>query len=182
MRLIRTLSIFCLRFCGFTPPLCRTITSSTRELAIWVMLFQFDKRDDSGDRRYDKNDIPPAEMLAIVIAALTLLVATIPLFRCSRFRCWVSSLIPPFVKVYPPLLALPKPIHIYTLNFAILYRKHSEVLSQTPPLQPLLPRDARAPSRLLRFLYLTLSSFVVAVLTPTLLAPIPIPPYTAKIA
>ena len=37
----------------------------------------------------------------------------IPLFRCSRFRHWVSSSISLSVKVYPPFPALPKPISLH---------------------------------------------------------------------
>ncbi|PUU76686.1 hypothetical protein B9Z19DRAFT_1129388 [Tuber borchii] len=74
------------------------------------MLSQFDKRDNSGNPERGSNDMSPGETLAIVIAALTLLVAMIPLFRCSRFHRWVSSLILPFVKkafgISPPKPAL----------------------------------------------------------------------------
>ncbi|PUU76689.1 hypothetical protein B9Z19DRAFT_1194556 [Tuber borchii] len=65
------------------------------EPAIWAMLSQFDKRDNSETQEHDPNGMSPGEVLAIVIAALTLLVAMIPLFRRPRFR-WVSSLISPF--------------------------------------------------------------------------------------
>ncbi|KAG0638397.1 hypothetical protein HOY80DRAFT_1137562 [Tuber brumale] len=49
-------------------------------------------------------------MVGLVIAALTLLVAMVPLFRCQRFHHWVSSLsIPPFVKKPLRIIALPNP-------------------------------------------------------------------------
>ncbi|KAG0127097.1 hypothetical protein HOY82DRAFT_568618 [Tuber indicum] len=75
--------------------------SSTKNFAIKTLLSQFYKRDNSESQKHD-NDISPGEILAIVIAALTLLVAIIPLLRCSRFRCWLSSFsISPFVKKAP---------------------------------------------------------------------------------
>ena len=88
-----------------------TLLVLTREFAIQAMLSQFDKRDGSENRRRDSNNMSLGEILAIVIAALTLLVAMVPLFRCSRFRRWVSSSISPFFKVYQ-LPALSEPIHI----------------------------------------------------------------------
>ncbi|PUU77743.1 hypothetical protein B9Z19DRAFT_1127914 [Tuber borchii] len=71
---------------------------STREFAVRAMLSQFGKRDSSGGEEHEGNGMSSGEILAIVIAALTLLMAMIPLFRCSRFRRWVSSSISPFVK------------------------------------------------------------------------------------
>ena len=58
--------------------------SSTRELAAEARLQQFDKRDNSENMEDGRNDTSPGGVLAIVIAALTLLVAMIPLFRCSK--------------------------------------------------------------------------------------------------
>ena len=99
--------------CGFPDLRCcsTTLLVLTREFAIQAMLSQFDKRDGSENRRRDSNNMSLGEILAIVIAALTLLVAMVPLFRCSRFRRWVSSSISPFFKVYQ-LPALSEPIHI----------------------------------------------------------------------
>ena len=53
---------------------------STREFTIQAMMYQVDKRGNSGNQEHDSNDMSLGEILAIVIAALTLLVATIPLF------------------------------------------------------------------------------------------------------
>ena len=86
----------------------------TREFAIHTTLSQLNRRGNSENQEHNSNDLPLGEILAIVIAALTLLVATIPLFRCSRFHCWVSSSISPFAKVYPPLLAHPPVLFTYT--------------------------------------------------------------------
>ncbi|PUU77742.1 hypothetical protein B9Z19DRAFT_1085643 [Tuber borchii] len=86
-------------------------TTSLERLAIWGMLSQFDKRDTSENNELNGNDLSPGEKLATVIASLTLLVATIPLLRCSRFRHWMSSSISPPAKVYPLLLS-PHPLHI----------------------------------------------------------------------
>ena len=74
----------------------------TREFAFGAVLSQFDKRDSSGGEEHEGNDMSLGEILAIVIAALTLLVAMIPLFRCPRFHRWVSSSISPLVEVSPP--------------------------------------------------------------------------------
>ena len=76
--------------------------SSTREFAIQERFTKFDKRDTLENREDGRNDTSPGGVLAIVIAALTLLVTMIPLFRSLRFGRWVSSLIPPFIKVYQP--------------------------------------------------------------------------------
>ncbi|RPA98138.1 hypothetical protein L873DRAFT_1844371 [Choiromyces venosus 120613-1] len=74
--------------------------STTKNLPLETWLSQFSKRDDlKNTKEQDINDIPPGEKLSIVIAALTLLVAMIPLFRCTRFRRWVSSFsVPSYVK------------------------------------------------------------------------------------
>ncbi|PUU76671.1 hypothetical protein B9Z19DRAFT_1129371 [Tuber borchii] len=100
---------------------------STREFAIHAMLSQFDKRDRPENQQQDRNGMPPGAILAIVIAALTLLVAMIPLFQCPRFHHWVSSSIPPISRACSPLLTLPEPIQIYILNLVILYRKPTEL-------------------------------------------------------
>ena len=63
------------------------------------MLYQSDKRDNSENQEHGSNEMSFGETLAIVIAALTLLVAIISLFRCSRFHRWVSSSISPFFEV-----------------------------------------------------------------------------------
>jgi len=73
------------------------------------MLPQFDKRDNSENKGHNSNGMSLGGILAIVIAALTLLATMIPLFTCSRFCRYVSSSISPFFKVYLPLLVLPKP-------------------------------------------------------------------------
>ncbi|PUU76672.1 hypothetical protein B9Z19DRAFT_1194551 [Tuber borchii] len=70
------------------------------------MLPQFDKRDNSENQEHNSNSMSLGEILATVIAALTLLVATIPLLRCSRFRRYVYSSISPFVK---KILRIPPP-------------------------------------------------------------------------
>ncbi|RPA98130.1 hypothetical protein L873DRAFT_1054430 [Choiromyces venosus 120613-1] len=65
---------------------------ATKNLPLETWLSLFNKRDDlKNTKEQDINDTPPGEKLAIVIAALTLLVAMIPFFRCTRFRHWVSS-------------------------------------------------------------------------------------------
>ncbi|PUU76688.1 hypothetical protein B9Z19DRAFT_231012 [Tuber borchii] len=73
-------------------------TTSKREFAIRAMLPQFNKRDNSENQEHGSNGMSPGEVLAIVIAALTLLVSMIPLFRCPRLQCWISSTISPFVQ------------------------------------------------------------------------------------
>jgi len=87
------------------------------------MLSQSNKRGNPENQDHGSNGMSPGEILAIVIAALTLLVAMIPLFQCSRFHRWVSSLISPFFEVYPPRLVVLKLIHIYIINLALLCRK-----------------------------------------------------------
>ena len=76
--------------------------SSTREFAIQERFPKFDKRDTLENKKDGRNDTSPEGVLAIVIAALTLLVPMIPVFRSSRFGRWVSSSIPLFIKVYQP--------------------------------------------------------------------------------
>ena len=87
------------------------------------MLSQFDRRNNSGNQEYNSNGMSLGEVLAIVIAALTLLVAAIPLFQCVRFRRWVSSLISPFFKVYLPLLTLP---NMFT-HIILTFRSYTEI-------------------------------------------------------
>ncbi|KAG0632815.1 hypothetical protein HOY80DRAFT_1141862 [Tuber brumale] len=108
------------------------MSSSTQKFATKTMLSLFYKRDTSGDQKHDNDGISPGEILAIVIAALTLLVAIIPLYRCSRFRRWVCSWsILPFVKKTPSV-ALPGPV-----TAAV---RGAEDLSAAPvPEMPLLP-------------------------------------------
>ncbi|KAG0635186.1 hypothetical protein HOY80DRAFT_982957 [Tuber brumale] len=79
------------------------------------------KRDYVQSQGRDDSDVKsPVAMVGVVVAALTLLAALIPLFRCPRFRRWVSSLsIPSLVKVYPQLLVLIRHvshIHSYLYN------------------------------------------------------------------
>ena len=114
----------------FEPPPYQSVLSSTREFAIHGVLSPFDERDNSENPERGINDMSPGEIFAIVIAALTLLVGIIPLLRWSRFHDWVSS-ISPTVKVYPPFLTLPKPIHTHIPNSVILHRKLSVLSSQT---------------------------------------------------
>src|SRR5437879_12586277 len=67
---------------------------------------QFNKCDHTQDQGEDDNNVnSPAVMVGLIIAALTFVVAAVPLFRSPRFRRWVSSFsISSFVKVYlPPL-------------------------------------------------------------------------------
>lgn len=141
---------------------------------------QFDEPYNSGNREHGSCGMSPGEISAVVIAALTLLVAIAPLLRWLRFRRWMSSWISPFVEVYP--LLLPKPIHIYILNIVILYRKLPVLLLQTlcRPLLP--PQRTQVLSKLLRFLHLVLSSFTMIISTWTLLAPVLIPSQTIKMA
>ncbi|PUU77738.1 hypothetical protein B9Z19DRAFT_1127909 [Tuber borchii] len=91
--------------------------SSAREFSIQAMLSYFGERDHSENQAQESYNMSAGEILAVVIAALTLLVATIPLFRCSRFRRWVSSAISSFVKkslsITPPN---PGSIDISTLE------------------------------------------------------------------
>ena len=70
-----------------------------------IQLSQFDERDNSENQESCNSSLHFAEIVALVIAALTLLATIIPLFRCSQFRRWVSSFsILLFLKVsYPPL-------------------------------------------------------------------------------
>ena len=118
---IRAPPIYSLGICRFRAAAQSRLSS--REFALRAMLSQFDKRGNSENQDHGSNKMSPGDILAIVIAALTLLVAMIPLFRCSRFHFWVSSLISPFFEVFPPRLALLKPIHIYIINLALLCRK-----------------------------------------------------------
>ncbi|KAG0136227.1 hypothetical protein HOY82DRAFT_599457 [Tuber indicum] len=77
---------------------------------------QVEKRDSVGDNTADdSNGEGPVAIVGLVVAALTLLVAITSL-RSSRFRRWVSCLLPShFVKVYSPLLALfRRVLHIYS--------------------------------------------------------------------
>lgn len=145
------------------------------------MLSKFAERDNSEIQEHGSNTMSPGEILAIVIAALTLLVAMIPLLRCPRFHRWPLSSISPFVKVYLPLLVLSKLIHIHILNLEIFHRGLLELLFQTLSRQPLLPQRAQTPPQLLISLYLVLSSFTMTIPTPTLLAPILIPSSTAPL-
>lgn len=144
------------------------------------MLSKFAERDSSEIQEHGSNTMSPGEILAIVIAALTLLVAMIPLLRCPRFHRWPLSSISPFVKVYLPLLVLSKLIHIHILNLEIFHRG-LELLFQTLSRQSLLPQRAQTPPQLLISLYLVLSSFTMTIPTPTLLAPILIPSSSAPL-
>ena len=139
------------------------------------MWFQFGKRDNSEDQKHDSNVMSPGEILAAIIAALTLLVATIPLFRCPRFRHWVSSSISPLVKVYyPPLLVLPIHIHIHILNPTVLNRKLSASSFQT---HCRLAQKIQVPSQLLS---LTLFTLTMTIPIPTLLVPVLAPSCAAE--
>ncbi|RPA98128.1 hypothetical protein L873DRAFT_1790475 [Choiromyces venosus 120613-1] len=51
----------------------------------------FAKRDNLGSNEQETSGTHPGEIVAIIIAALTLLVAMAPLFRSSRLRRWGSS-------------------------------------------------------------------------------------------
>ncbi|RPA98142.1 hypothetical protein L873DRAFT_1844372 [Choiromyces venosus 120613-1] len=65
----------------------------TRDFYIETPLSQpyFEKRDNSGSNEQEANNTHPGEIVAIIIAALTLLVAMVPLFRSSCLRHWGSS-------------------------------------------------------------------------------------------
>ncbi|KAG0134149.1 hypothetical protein HOY82DRAFT_537718 [Tuber indicum] len=67
---------------------------------IKVLLPQLNKRDHTPNQEGDDSDAKsPVVVIGLIIAALTLLAAMIPLFRCQRFRIWASSFsIPSFVK------------------------------------------------------------------------------------
>ena len=83
--------------------------SSTREFAVRAVLSRFYKRDNS---------------------ALTLLVAMIPLFRCSRFHRWVSSSISPLFRVRPPPVC---PLWTYSHIYFLTLQYCTEGLGITPP-------------------------------------------------
>ncbi|KAG0134151.1 hypothetical protein HOY82DRAFT_603002 [Tuber indicum] len=72
---------------------------------------QFNKRNHTQNQGGDDSGVKsPVGEIGLVIAALTLLVAMIPVFRCQRFRNWVSSFsISPFVKKDLGI-ALPSPL------------------------------------------------------------------------
>ncbi|KAG0134146.1 hypothetical protein HOY82DRAFT_638458 [Tuber indicum] len=76
-----------------------------------TFLFQFSKRDHTQNPGEDDSDSKsPAVMIGLVIAALTLLVAMVPVFRCKRFHAWISSSsIPSFVKKALGSGTLPNP-------------------------------------------------------------------------
>ena len=148
----------------FQPPPCRTVAYSTREFCIQAMSSRFDKRDNSENQKQDSNDMSLGEILATVIASLTLLVGIISLFRCSRFRHWVSSSISPAVKVYLPFPALPKPISLHILNLIILHRKPPALSFQT---LSRLPQRTQVSTQ---SLCLTLSTFTINIPMPSLLA------------
>ncbi|KAG0134143.1 hypothetical protein HOY82DRAFT_537716 [Tuber indicum] len=61
---------------------------------------QFNKRDHTQNEGGDDSDAKsPVVVVVLVIAAMTLLVAMVPLFRCQRFHAWMSSFsIPSSVK------------------------------------------------------------------------------------
>lgn len=160
----------------FVPPWYQAVTSSTREYTTQAVWFQFGKRDNSEDKKHDSKVMSPGEILAAILAALTLLVATIPLFRCPRFRHWVSSFISPVVKVYLPLFVLPIHIHIHILNPTVLHRKLSALSFQT------LCRLAQRIQAPYQLLYLTLSTLTMTILIPTLLVPVLEPSCAAEMA
>ncbi|KAG0134157.1 hypothetical protein HOY82DRAFT_242377 [Tuber indicum] len=57
-----------------------------------ILLSQFNKRDHMQNQGGEDSDVKsPVAIVGLVITALTLLVTMIPLFRCPRFRRWVSS-------------------------------------------------------------------------------------------
>ena len=172
MQRTHTPPIYYLQICGFAQLLCCAVMSFTGEFAIRAMLSQFDKRGSSGNQEHNSNDMSPGAILAIVIAALTLLVAVIPLFRCPRFHHWMFSSISPFFKVYQPLV-LPEPNHIYVLNLIILYRKLSELPFQALCRRLLLPQKTQVSPQLLRYLHFTLSSFTTTIPTPAPLVHVP---------
>ncbi|CUS13944.1 unnamed protein product [Tuber aestivum] len=63
------------------------------------LLSQFNKREYTQNQGEDDSDVKsPVALVGLLIAALTLLVATIPILRCPRFRRWVSSSIPSSAK------------------------------------------------------------------------------------
>ncbi|PUU76683.1 hypothetical protein B9Z19DRAFT_1129383 [Tuber borchii] len=85
--------------------------SPTAEFVIRAMLPQFDKQDSSESQGHNSNGMSLGEILAIVIAALTLVVAMIPLFRCSQFRHYVPSTVSHFFRK-TLRITLPDPVPI----------------------------------------------------------------------
>ncbi|KAG0134153.1 hypothetical protein HOY82DRAFT_638474 [Tuber indicum] len=77
---------------------------ATPRFLINTLLSKFNKRNDTQNEGGGGSDVgSPVATIGLVIAALTLLIATIPLFRCQRFYHWVSSLsILSFVKFCNP--------------------------------------------------------------------------------
>lgn len=94
-----------------------------------IQLSQFDERDNSENQESCNSSLHFAEIVALVIAALTLLATIIPLVRCSQFRRWVSSFsISPFVKVsYPPL-----PLNI-SIHIPLILQSYTEIFGNYPP-------------------------------------------------
>ncbi|CUS11360.1 unnamed protein product [Tuber aestivum] len=59
-----------------------------------TLLYQVEKRDYAGEKGIpDSDEESPVALLGLVVAALTLLVGIVSL-RSSRFRCWLSHLLP----------------------------------------------------------------------------------------
>jgi len=151
------------------------VASPTGEFSIQATLSQFTKRDNSDDQKHDSDNISSGEILSIVIAALTLLVGIIALLR-SQFRRWVSS-ISSAIRVYPPFLALPKPVHLQILNLRILHR---ELSASSPRPLRFQPQRTQARTQFLcftlpafaQFLCLALATFTKLVPMPRLLAPV----------
>ncbi|CUS11356.1 unnamed protein product [Tuber aestivum] len=68
--------------------------STTSRIPVEIMLSKFNKRDDWGNRGVDDGDgRSPVAIVGLVVAVLTLLVGIVSL-RSSRFRRWVSHLLP----------------------------------------------------------------------------------------
>ncbi|CUS14433.1 unnamed protein product [Tuber aestivum] len=86
---------------------------SSQNFAVKTLISRFDKSDNLEKEERDTDGVRLVEVLAIIIAALTLLAAMIPLFRRSRLHRWVSSLlISPFTRPYNPAqkpLGIPIP-------------------------------------------------------------------------
>jgi len=116
----------------FISPLHQSFTSSAGAFTVHAVLPQFDKRDNSGGQKHDSSNMPK-EILGIVIAALTLLVGIIPLFRYPRFRRWVSSISPTLKKAsgikllnpVPPTSENPSDIPVPIPHSVYIYNEYS---------------------------------------------------------
>ncbi|KAG0134142.1 hypothetical protein HOY82DRAFT_602994 [Tuber indicum] len=72
--------------------------STISRFSMTTISSQFNKRDHTQNQGGDGSDAKSLVAIAgLVIAALTLLAAMVPLFRCQRFYRWLSSILS-FVK------------------------------------------------------------------------------------